>query len=78
MGTSESKDNSIENDGVVNSNLMINNEVKTTNDDAEFLLKLSLAVQCIILTVIILRYVIKSARRNQRNQDIILERRNNA
>lgn len=57
---------------------MINNEVKTTNDDVELLLKLSLAVQCIILIVIILRYLIKSSRRNQRNQDIMLEHRNNA
>lgn len=45
----ESKETSIEMDGVLNSNLVVNNEIKTTNDELELMLKLSLFEQIMIL-----------------------------
>ena len=78
MGHSESKENNLDNDGVISQNLIVENEIKVTNNETKVLLKISVIIQASILLLIVLKTLIKYAKKEQQRDQLLSQRNANA
>lgn len=68
----------IKSDGVVTNNLVLDNELKTTNNDVEFYLKLITIIGLAFFLYTIVKNLMKAAKRTQLRDTIMLENRANS
>ena len=71
MGSSESKSHESKNEGVINNNLVLENEIKTTNNDEEMLLKIIVGLFVFVLICMILRSIIKYSKKQQVRETLL-------
>lgn len=70
FGSSEEKE--IKSDGIVTNNLIVENELKTTDDDLHMWIKNLVIVQVIILAIMAIKMIMKHAKRTAQRENILL------
>lgn len=78
MGGNSSKDQPLKNDGLLGQNLIVDNEIKITNNDEQFLLIMLVIVQILMLIFVILKSIIKAAKKMQQRDNVLIQRNRNA
>lgn len=72
MGSSESKEVESDNTGYINNNLISNNELKTTDDNADGLLLILVILETIQIILILVKLLIKFTKNQSRRDSILL------
>lgn len=72
MGGDSSKEQKSE--GVINNNLILDNELKTTNNDMENMLKILVVISILVLLYLVIKSIVKAAKNNLRMENLLLQR----
>lgn len=67
-----SEETNAKNDGIVATSLVLNNELKTVDDDLHFWLKLLVIIELCVLLILIVKFIIKNVKRSARQENLLL------
>lgn len=70
-----SSDSDIRKEATNNNELIVNNELKVTNNNSEFTLYIIAIVQIIFLGIVIYKMILKRGRRENQREQVILAQR---
>lgn len=65
IGGSESKPQEVKNDSILSQSLIVDNEIKITNNDEQWLLVMLVVIQLLMLVFLVLESIIKAAKKMQ-------------